>query len=144
MSAEKRKRHEQGTEGAANDVLSEENETQTSKRNNKKIGNENEDRIEAKKVVTRAYKDGWPNHVLPDVKHTSGDIGFRIAYRGSFDRAKNGREYESKDLLEWMIDLTETNMKTMYNQTWGWNETQKLRELRSEPIQTCFRIVNER
>ncbi|CAG9137441.1 unnamed protein product [Plutella xylostella] len=35
-----------------------------------------------------------------------------------------------KSVLEWAIDLTETNMKTLYETcAWGWNKTRKVDEM---------------
>ena len=38
----------------------------------------------------------------------------------------------SSELLNWAFKLTETNMKKLYEETWGWNETKKMSELTSE------------
>jgi ribosomal protein S18 acetylase RimI-like enzyme len=38
----------------------------------------------------------------------------------------------SENVRDWMYALTETNMREMYEQTWGWNSLEKRRELKRE------------
>ena len=37
-----------------------------------------------------------------------------------------------QDLLKWALDLTDRNMHQIYEDSWGWNETKKLNELKDK------------
>ena len=127
MSPEKRKRDQEssGHGVGTKDDSREENDAKFTKKVIQK-----KDRIETKQIVARACKHGWPNKVVEDADHVCGEARFWIKYRRSFNREQNGKRGGSSSLLHWMMDLTEMNMKALYLQTWGWNEKQKLRELR--------------
>jgi hypothetical protein len=87
--------------------------------------------FEARKIVAAAYKNGWPqSDMQQDAEYVCRDNRIRIAYRGAFSRSKNGRDDGDKRLLRWTMSLTEKNMKSLYMRTWGWNEKNKMKELR--------------
>lgn len=38
----------------------------------------------------------------------------------------------SDELMQWVFDLTKNNMEAMYEETWGWNDKSKRREINDE------------
>lgn len=93
----------------------------------------------ARKLVARA------NMVIP--RRASGAVqskgmciceecGVRVVLMGPMvrSRASKGNDIsekaESEGLCEWMMGITKKNMEAMYSNTWGWDEKQKMRELR--------------
>jgi ribosomal protein S18 acetylase RimI-like enzyme len=46
------------------------------------------------------------------------------------------------DLKDWVYDLTYRNMFTLYDETWGWKEAEKRRELYNSKARYCILRVN--
>jgi hypothetical protein len=90
------------------------------------------DKFQARKIVAGAYKHGWPagSDMQQDAEYVCRENRIRIAYRGAFPYTKKGRQDDNSRLLRWTMSLTERNMKSLYLRTWGWNEKNKMRELR--------------
>jgi ribosomal protein S18 acetylase RimI-like enzyme len=45
---------------------------------------------------------------------------------------------------DWMYALTETNMRKMYEQTWGWNSLEKRRELNHQNAKFVFAVEKKK
>lgn len=73
----------------------------------------------------------------------------RLAHFQNFDRKECNAVIVSyqrcpEEFWEWVIDLTQANMKSIYQKAWGWNEQAKQQELLEDGARYLIAIAGER
>lgn len=92
-----------------------------SKGNAKSIKTVYQERID-KAMSAKSVLDVLPENAT---EFTASDVVYQVVFFKSCDLAD--------DLLNWIIGLTERNMKDFYNGcSWGWNQSQKLKEFKDK------------
>ncbi|EAY02169.1 MGC78821 protein, putative [Trichomonas vaginalis G3] len=95
-----------------------------------------EQRRQADKAKTEAFNKMRRSDVDAEAKQDLLELipMMRTFKRNGLDVAATYCTKLDQDLLKWALDLTERNLHQIYEDSWGWNETKKLNELRDKSV----------